>query len=225
MGALTRPIIASKPQHFIGIEIDGRLFESLQNSYPSVLFLNQDILQTDLSEVLRHIEEPPAKLKVVGNLPYYISSPTLDWLGRQSDKIESATIMLQAEVADRLVAVPGNKDFGVLTLLSNYYFTIAKLMDVRPGAFRPVPRVYSTVVRLKPKFNRELDLEEESAFFSFLKQSFSQRRKTLWNCHKGSVDRQGLEAVLIGLGHSPNSRGEVLSLGEFLLLFKQLRQR
>jgi 16S rRNA (adenine1518-N6/adenine1519-N6)-dimethyltransferase len=223
-GGLTRHIV-SKPQQFFGIELDRSLFQKLVDQYsaPSVMFLNQDILRLDLSELMQRFHQPPRRIKVLGNLPYYISSPIIEWLGKQSGAIESATIMLQAEVADRLMASPGSKEFGVLSLVVSYYFTVTKLMDVRPGAFRPVPKVSSTVLRLKPKTRRILDPKEELALFAFIKQSFSQRRKTLWNCLKGSVDKSRLEAILGLLGHDPNSRAETLSLEDFLGLFRDLR--
>ena len=223
-GALTRHII-SKPQQFIGVELDESLFLRLadQHSAPSTLFLNQDILQLDLAELTQRLPQPGAKLKVVGNLPYYISSPIIAWLGKQSGMIESATIMLQAEVADRLMASPGSKKFGVLSLVVSYYFTAIKLLDVRPGAFRPVPKVSSSVLRLKPKTQRTLDPKEESALFGFIKQSFSQRRKILWNCLEGLVDKGRLEARLSRLGHSPKIRAESLSLEDFIILFKDFR--
>jgi len=222
-GALTRHI-ASKPQQFVGIELDRNLFQKLADQYssPSVMFLNQDILRLDLSELMQKLCQP-RKFKIVGNLPYYISSPIIEWLGKQSGMIESATVMLQAEVAERLMASPRSKEFGVLSLVATYFFTITKLTDVRPGAFRPVPKVSSTVIRLKPKTQTRLGLEEEWALFAFLKQSFSQRRKTLWNCLKGSVDKGSLEAMLGHLGHPPDSRAEALSLEEFIRLFKHLR--
>ena len=222
-GALTRHIV-SKPQQFVGVELDRNLFQKLADQYssPSVMFLNQDILRLDLSELMQKLYQP-RKFKVVGNLPYYISSPIIEWLGKQSGMIESATVMLQAEVADRLMASSRSKEFGVLSLVATYFFTITKLTDVRPGAFRPVPKVSSTVLRLKPKTQTRLGLEEEWALFAFLKQCFSQRRKTLWNCLKGSVDKGSLEAMLGHLGHPPDSRAEALSLEEFIRLFKHLR--
>ena len=177
----------------------------------------------DLFELMHRLRQPRARLKVLGNLPYYISSPIIEWLGKQSGMIESATIMLQAEVAERLMASPGSKEFGVLSLVVSYYFTVTKLLDVRPGAFRPVPKVFSTVLRLKPKTQRTLDPKEELALFGFIKQSFSQRRKTLWNCLKGSVDKGRLEARLGRLGHAPNIRAESLSLEDFISLCKDFR--
>ena len=223
-GVLTRRI-ASTPGHFIGVELDKSLFQKLSAQYssPSVTFLNQDILQLDIAGLIRKLPHPSATLKVVGNLPYYISSPIIEWLGKQSGQFESATIMLQAEVADRLLALPGGKEFGVLTLVANYYFTIAKLMDVRPGAFRPVPKVSSTLLLLKPKSHKILGLKEELAFFALIKQSFSQRRKTLRNCLKGSAERGSVEEILRRLGHAADSRAEVLSLEDFISLYQHLR--
>ncbi|MCI0418300.1 MAG: 16S rRNA (adenine(1518)-N(6)/adenine(1519)-N(6))-dimethyltransferase RsmA [Acidobacteria bacterium] len=223
-GALTQ-LLAPKTRQFIGVELDRNLFQKLEDHYsgPSVLFLNQDILKLELAELMRELQLFPAKLKVVGNLPYYISSPIIEWLGQQAGRIESATIMLQAEVAQRLLASPGTKEFGVLTLITGYHFACTKLMDVRPGAFRPMPKVHSTVLRLEPKTLRLLDLDQESVFFSFIKQAFAQRRKTLWNCLRAAVDKERLEAILNQLGRPPNCRAEVLSLEDFVALFKQLR--
>ena len=222
-GALTRQIV-SKPRQFIGVELDRGLFQRMADQHfsPDVLFLNQDILQLDLPELMHRLHQPCEKLKVVGNLPYYISSPIIEWLGRQAGMIESATVMVQAEVADRLIASPGTKEFGVLTLVASYHFTVTKLMDVRPGAFRPAPKVSSTLLRLKPKTQKTLDQKQELALFGFIKQSFSQRRKTLWNCLKGSVHKSELEAMLGRLGHASNSRAEALSLEDFVSLFRHL---
>jgi 16S rRNA (adenine1518-N6/adenine1519-N6)-dimethyltransferase len=137
-GALTRHL-ASKPRQFIGVELDKSLFRTLtdQNSSPSVLFLNQDILQLDIAALLHTLGQTLVKVKVVGNLPYYISSPIIEWLGKQSRVIESATTMLQSEVADRLMASPGTKEFGVLSLVASYHFA-DKTHGCRPGAFQPV---------------------------------------------------------------------------------------
>jgi 16S rRNA (adenine1518-N6/adenine1519-N6)-dimethyltransferase len=223
-GALTRHI-ASRAGHFIGVELDRDLFQKLSVEYssPSVVFLNQDILQLEVAGLLGKLTHPSSRLKAVGNLPYYISSPIIEWLGEQSGLLEAATIMLQAEVADRLLASPGGKEFGVLSLIASYQFTISKLMDVRPGAFRPVPKISSTVLRLKPKVHKILGLEEESAFFALIKQSFSQRRKTLWNCLKGSAEKSSVEEILRRLGHAADSRAEVLSLDDFIGLYQHLR--
>ena len=218
-GALTRHIV-SKVRQFVGVELDKGLFHWLadQHGSPSTLFLNQDILQLDLSELMHKLHQPRARLKVVGNLPYYISSPIIEWLGKQSGMIESATIMLQAEVADRLMASPGTKEFGVLSLVVAYYFTVTKVTDVRRTAFRPVPKVSSSLIRLKPKTKQRLDAKGESALFALIKQSFSQRRKTLWNCLKGSVDKRELEVILSRLGYPSNIRAETLSLEDFINL-------
>jgi 16S rRNA (adenine1518-N6/adenine1519-N6)-dimethyltransferase len=223
-GALTRHI-ASRPGIFIGVELDRDLFQKLRVQYssPSVVFLNQDILRVDIAGLLDKIAHRSPRLKVVGNLPYYISSPIIEWLGRQSGLLESATILLQAEVADRLLARPGSKQFGVLSLVASYHFTITKLMEVRPGAFRPVPKVSSTLLRLKSKVNKTLDLEDESALFALIKQGFSHRRKTLWNCLKGSAEKSRIENILRRLGHAADMRAEVLSLDDFISLYQQLR--
>ncbi len=222
-GSLTRGLMG-KVSQFIGVELDTALCQRLKNEYSSenTLFLNQDILGLDVEALLRSLHVDSRKAKVVGNLPYYISSPIVEWLGRQTAVIHSATVMFQSEVAYRLLAAPGNKEYGVLTLLAEYHFFSKWLLDVKPGAFRPIPKVHSTLIKLIPKVERLLDARVEPAFFRFLKQSFSQRRKTLRNSLKGTVESDRLHSVLSLLGHRLDSRAEVLSLEDFVVLFKQL---
>jgi 16S rRNA (adenine1518-N6/adenine1519-N6)-dimethyltransferase len=223
-GALTRAL-AGRVQQFIGVELDSVLFQKLYESFagPATLFLNQDVLRLDLTQLLRRLSPKHEKLKIVGNLPYYISSPILGWLGRQSEVIRSATIMLQAEVADRLLAMPASKTYGVLTVMTAYQFDCERLFDIRPGAFRPVPKVRSALVRLRPKPKKSLELGREEAFFDFVKRCFSKRRKTLRNCLKGAVEPESLESALLQLGHSTNARAEALSLNDLLRLFRELK--
>ena len=206
-GALTGDLVGKGS--YIGVELDSVLCSRLRQRYggPGIEFLNRDILTLDLGE-LRNRHAAPG-FRVVGNLPYAISSPILQHLARHAGVIDLAVVMVQAEVADRLAASPGGRDYGVLTLIIQYYFRIEPLFGVPPQAF-------------KPWFASFL---EESAFFGFVKQAFSQRRKTLRNCLK-KVEPEAWERMaetLRELGYPGTVRAEKISLAHFLELFGSLR--
>ena len=223
-GALTGDLVGKGP--YIGVELDSVLCSRLRQRYggPGIEFLNRDILTLDLGE-LRNRHAAPG-FRVVGNLPYAISSPILQHLARHAGVIDLAVVMVQAEVADRLAASPGGRDYGVLTLIIQYYFRIESLFGVPPQAFKPKPKVDSKVVRLVPRPHRPLKPEDESAFFGFVKQAFSQRRKTLRNCLK-KVEPEAWERMaetLQKLGYPGTVRAEKISLAHFLELFGSLRE-
>ncbi len=222
-GALTQHL-AGKARTLVGVELDSALSKRLEASFPSsqAVILNQDILKADLKDIGSKYFCKPGKTKVVGNLPYYISSPIIEWLARQSDLLEIAVVMLQDEVADRLVARPGGKDYGVLTLTANYHFSCKKLFSANRRSFWPVPKVDSTVVELIPKSSKALDFTEEREFFAFVKECFSHRRKTLKNCMKGRMDNDELEAALKALKYPLDVRAERVSLEDFIALFRRL---
>jgi 16S rRNA (adenine1518-N6/adenine1519-N6)-dimethyltransferase len=220
-GALTRLLIHQASQ-YIGVEVDPRLFSNLQNQWrgqPAV-FLNQDILKLDFDRLRDNWLAPSSKWKVVGNLPYNISSPILDRLGSYSGSIDRAVIMLQAEVADRLRASAGSKEYGVLTLMVHLYFKVEELFFVPPTAFFPKPKVNSKVLRLTPYPSPLISAADRPAFISLIKQAFSQRRKTLINCLKGSsgIELSLLTAWLLSQGFPLDIRAERLTLEDFLLL-------
>ena len=220
-GALTRRLVENAKQ-YIGIELDTALFEGLEQSFgePQAVFLNRDILNVNLYQLQEEYLSSRGKFKVVGNIPYYISSPVLEHLARHNSVVDLAVIMLQAEVADRVVALPGTREYGVLTLMSQYYFQCEELFSVGRRAFRPAPKVLSKVVRLTPKTSRQLLSEQERPFFEFVKKSFSQRRKTLRNCLKGSeLEEENLQAWLERLNYPPDVRAEKISLADFLSFY------
>jgi 16S rRNA (adenine1518-N6/adenine1519-N6)-dimethyltransferase len=225
-GALTREIVG-KVRHYIGVEIDKGLHEVLAAlAGPHALFLNQDILSLDLELLWQKYSAPGERFKVVGNLPYYISSPILQHLARYSSCLSLAVVMLQAEVADRLTASPGTKSYGVLTLLVQYYFRVQELFAVSPRAFSPAPQVHSKVLELSPLKPKTLNSDEETDFFQFAKQAFSHRRKTLLNCLKGYRDyspRQ-IEEHLVVLKFPTNIRAEALALQDFIALYQKMRK-
>ena len=222
-GALSELLVGNVSQ-FVGIELDRHLFDSLVirfGNHSRARFINADVLRVDLNGLLGELASDPFKIKVVGNLPFYISSPILHWLGRHLSRIACATIMLQSEVAQRLWALPCSKEYGVLTLTTAYYFQIRKLFDVGPAVFRPIPKVSSTLVQLLPKNIQALDEPEE--FFRMIKQGFSHRRKTLHNCLKGIANPTALEMALRTVEKPSNVRAEELSLDDFLLIFSMLK--
>jgi 16S rRNA (adenine1518-N6/adenine1519-N6)-dimethyltransferase len=222
-GALSRQLVG-KPRQYVGVELDTSLYERLMDlASPGVVFLNQDILSMDFSSLQKHYLRPGERLKVVGNLPYYISSPILQLLAQHARFIERAVIMLQAEVVERLVAQPSTKEYGFLTLLVQYYFSIRVLFTVSPRAFSPRPNVTSKVAQLIPHPKCLLNSGQESEFFQFVKRSFSQRRKTMKNALKGYAQwhPELLEALLGELGYPPDARAETLSLEDLTTLFQR----
>jgi len=224
-GALTGNLVG-QGCHYVGVEVDALLYSQLRQRFsgPGIEFLNRDILALDLGDIRkRHAGNG---FRVVGNLPYAISSPILQHLARHSDIIDLAVVMLQAEVADRLAAGPGGRDYGVLSLIVQYHFRPEPLFVVPPQAFKPKPKVDSKVVRLVPRPRRPLRPAEESLFFVFVKQAFSQRRKTLRNC-LGEVQPEAwarLSQTLLELGYPATVRAEKISLTHFLQLFDSFRR-
>jgi len=223
-GALTGSLVGQGCR-YIGVEVDALLCSRLRQRFsgPGIEFLNRDILTLDLGDL--RSRRSARGFRVVGNLPYAISSPILQHLARHAAVIDLAVVMLQAEVADRLAAGPGGRDYGVLSLIVQYHFRPEPLFAVPPQAFKPKPKVDSRVVRLAPLPHRPLRPEEESLFFGFVKQAFSQRRKTLRNC-LGEIQpeaRARLAETLRELGYPATVRAEKISLTHFLQLFGSFR--
>jgi 16S rRNA (adenine1518-N6/adenine1519-N6)-dimethyltransferase len=174
-GAITT-LLATRALRLIAVELDPTLAEPLRKLYPQVEVIQQDILTTDISALAKH-----EKLAVVGNLPYYITSQILLHLFDHHQAIDRAVIMVQREVADRIAAQPGSRDYGLLTATTQLYARVDNLFTLPPAAFAPPPDVHSTMVRLNfGPYYRRLDVDPV-AFIPFLKQSFAQKRKTLSN--------------------------------------------
>ena len=223
-GALTVELVGPA-FYYIGVELDTLLCSQLRQRYggAGIEFLNRDILNLDLGCLSKR--HSAKGFKVVGNLPYAISSPILQHLARHIGVIDLAVVMVQAEVADRLVARSGSRDYGVLSMIIQYYFCTESLFTVLPRSFKPRPKVDSKVVRLIPRPNRPLKPQEENLFFGFIKRAFSQRRKTLRNCLKeaGPEAWDRLAETLQELGYPGTVRAETISLDHFLKLFHSFR--
>ena len=206
LGALTEPLLASSG-HLHVVEIDRDLIARLKETHSrEVLTIHEgDALRFDFARL-------PADLKVVGNLPYNISTPLLFHLADYAERVREMTFMLQKEVVDRMVAEPDTEAYGRLGVMLQYRFHMMKLFDVPPGAFRPAPKVTSAIVRMVPKPASELDCADAKLLAKIVTAAFGQRRKTLRNTLRDHLELTDFEA----LGINPVARGETLSLADFV---------
>ena len=216
-------LLAQKAQRLIAIELDRELAAHLREQFAgttSAQILEQDILTVDLA-ALRIGNE---KLLVVGNLPYYITSDILLHLFRYHNAISRAVVMMQREVANRVAATPGTRDYGLLSATTQLYARVENLMTLPPGAFSPPPQVYSSVLRLTfaSRF-AELGIEAEG-FIAFLKQCFAQKRKTLANnLRAAGYDAGRVTRAAESTGVSLQARAEALSLEGIARLYRALQ--
>jgi len=231
-GVLTS-LLAKRTRRLIAIELDRVLAAQLRMKfalYPNVEIIEGDVLAIDFGTLfgpkpgssrpgLVHTPEP---VRVVGNLPYYITSDILLHLFSFNQLLDTLVIMVQKEVADRLSAAPGSRDYGLLSATAQLYAKVEKLFTFPPGAFSPPPKVHSSVVRLtmSPKLD-SLGVPEEE-FIKFLKLSFGQKRKTLWNNLKLQYGEKSLRAALQEAGVKPAVRAEALPLEKKAAIFRAL---
>ncbi len=210
-GALTRTLVASL-EHLDAVELDRDLVTYLRSEFPAdKLTLHQaDALKFDFCQ----LAGDGHKLRLVGNLPYNISTPLLFRLLDQSHCIADMLFMLQKEVVQRLAAAPGGKDYGRLSVMIQYRCRVEKLFDVPPGAFTPPPKVDSAVVRLLPLFTPPVTVNDEVQFAKVVRAAFASRRKTLRNNLRGLLSA----GQLLALGIDPVRRAETLTLAEFASL-------
>ena len=216
-GALTH-LLAARAGHVVAIELDPQYAASLAPLPVEVIC--QDVLTVDLTRLAR---ERGVRLQVIGNLPYYISSPILMHLFAHSAVIDRAVLMAQREVAERIVAPPGSRTYGLLSATTQMYADPEHLFTLPPEAFSPPPEVYSTVFRLQmqPRFE-ELKVDE-LGFLHFLRQSFAQKRKTLGNnLRAAGFDPGGIDAAFRQCTASPQMRAEAVSLEQMACLYLAL---
>jgi 16S rRNA (adenine1518-N6/adenine1519-N6)-dimethyltransferase len=231
-GVLTTPLV--KPaRRLIAIEFDRVLAAQLRMKYalyPNIEIIEGDILAIDLVALFGPkpgasrpgLTQTPEPVRVVGNLPYYITSDILLHLFAARQCFDSMVIMVQKEVAQRLAAEPGSRDYGLLSATAQLYAKIEKLFDVPPGAFTPPPKVVSSVVRLTLAPQLERLAVAEQGFINFLKLSFGQKRKTLWNNLKAQYPEPALRAALEQAGVKPAVRAETLPLEKSAAIFRHL---
>lgn len=212
--------LARHAKRVLAIELDPPLVDRLRQlavEHPNIEVLAGDILALDLPEL-------PAteRFRVYGSLPYYITSPILRRLFESADAIESIHIVIQREVAERIVAQPGRRNYGFLSVLAQYYTQPEIAFRIPPGAFRPPPKVESALVRMPVRRDRALAAAEEAAFLTFVGECFEQKRKTLLNNLKSVLGRDRAESLLHQQGLRNDVRAEQLTFEQFLALFKSL---
>ena len=211
LGALTEPLL-QRLDHLHVVEIDRDIVARLRQRFPAdrLSIHAGDALAFDFGS----LAAAGRKLRVVGNLPYNISTPLLFHLAQFADRVYDMHFMLQKEVVERMVAEPGSADYGRLSVMLQYRFVMDWLLDVPPESFDPAPKVDSAVVRLIPRAPGELAARDAARFAALVAAAFSQRRKMLRNTLKGSVD----EALFARLDIAPTARAETLSVADYVRL-------
>lgn len=229
IGTMTQ-YLAAAAREVCAVEIDKSLIPILQDTlkdYNNVTIINNDILKVDICRLASE-KNQGHPIKVVANLPYYITTPIIMGLLEEHVPIESITVMVQKEVADRMQVGPGTKDYGALSLAVQYYAEPYIVANVPPNCFMPRPKVGSAVIRLTRHSRPPVQVENEKLLFRIIRASFNQRRKTLANGLKNyeglSYDKQTIENAIAECGFSPSVRGEALSLEEFARLANVLNQ-
>lgn len=228
LGALTRELCMAA-KNVIAVEIDKRMVNIIQQllgEYSNLEIINKDILKTDINGIINKYKlqqgSEDIKVKVVGNLPYYITTPIIMGLLEKQLPISQMVFMMQKEVAQRIVSEPGIKDYGVLSVMVQYYAIPSIITFIGPENFVPRPSVESALLKLVMRDKPEIDIASERIYFDVVKAAFNQRRKTLLNAlsnsPKISVGRQQIENMLSDMDMSEKVRGENLSPHDFAKL-------
>jgi 16S rRNA (adenine1518-N6/adenine1519-N6)-dimethyltransferase len=233
-GVLT-DVLAIRARHVIGIELDRVMAAQLRMRYatkPNVEILESDFVAAEFTSMVGRRPGPlhdlrptqPETVYVIGNLPYYITSDIVLRILELHQNIERAVIMVQREVADRIAAAPGSRDYGLLSATVQLFARVDKLFTLPPGAFSPPPQVHSSALRLTmaPRL-QELQVEE-GPFIAFLKLAFAHKRKTLLNNLRGQYNDVALRAALKSAGLRADVRAEAMSLEKTAAVFRALRQ-
>lgn len=223
IGTMTQ-YLAEAARKVIAVEIDRNLIPILEDTlseYNNVRVINEDVLKLDLRK-LADEENGGKAIKVVANLPYYITTPIIMGLFENHVPVESITVMVQKEVADRMQTGPGNKDYGALSLAVQYYAEPYIVANVPPNCFMPRPKVGSAVIRLTRHEKPPVEVKDEKLMFDIIRASFNQRRKTLANglnnSDKITCSKEIITKAIEKLGKGASVRGEALSLQEFAKL-------
>ena len=226
IGSLTEAL-AKKAKKVISFEIDGRLLPILAETladYNNVEIINNDILKVDVDNIIAEKMSDCDKIMVVANLPYYVTTPILTHLIENTEKIDGYVVMMQREVANRLNAKVGTKDYNSLTILLKYYTDVEYLFTVPKKVFVPAPNVESAVVKIMTKEKKEFEVDQK--FFKFVRSCFVQRRKTLLNnliSSYGKDKKQDLQASFFDSEIEVTRRSETLTLIDFYNLYNNLK--
>ena len=223
IGTMTQYLAESAGQ-VIAVEIDTNLLPILADTlkdYSNVKVINQDILKVDINELVKEYNNG-RPIKVVANLPYYITTPIIMGLFESNVPIDNITVMVQKEVADRMQVGPGSKDYGALSLAVQYYASPYIVANVPPNCFIPRPNVGSAVIRLTRYQEPPVQVKDPKLMFKLIRASFNQRRKTLQNGLNNSPEisfsKEEITKAIESLGVSPSVRGEALRLEQFAQL-------
>jgi len=214
----------------IAIEIDKNLIPILQETlgeFDNVQVINQDVLKTDLNQIIadeRAAGTFTGGVKIIGNLPYYITTPIIMGLLESGVEADSITVMMQKEVADRIKSAPGNKIYGAISAAVQYYCEVEQIAVVPKEVFVPRPKVDSAVLNLAVRKEKPVDLVDEKLFFACIKAGFGQRRKTLLNSLTGTagLSKDEIKEVLSVAGIDPVRRAETLDMGEFAAIANEV---
>lgn len=230
IGTLTQYLAASA-REVAAIEIDDALIPILEDTlsaYDNVTVIHEDVLKVDLCKLAEE-KNGGKPIKVVANLPYYITTPIIMGLFENHVPVESITIMVQKEVADRMKTGPGSKDYGALSLAVQYYAKPELVANVPPNCFMPRPRVGSAVIRLTRHTEVPVEAEDEKLMFQIIRASFNQRRKTLvnglGNAPELHIPKEMTTEVLDEMGLSASVRGEALTLAQFAELSNRIWEK
>lgn len=233
IGVLT-DALACQAGKVVAIEIDRNLIPILNETlieHKNIEIINQDILKTDLMTIIENNEfingEKRTGVKVLGNLPYYITTPIIMKILEDEVPVDSITIMLQREVADRIKANPGSKTYGAISVAVQYYCEVVHIINVSREVFYPPPKVDSAVIRLDVRKEKIVNLRNKNTFFAVIKAGFGQRRKTLHNslCGVKGVSKEMAFEILELTGIEKMRRAETLSIEEFALLADEIDKR
>jgi 16S rRNA (adenine1518-N6/adenine1519-N6)-dimethyltransferase len=224
VGTLTAQLL-NKAKKVVAIELDSDLIPILNKEIgdnPKFTLIHNDALKVNFNEIIGDEES----VKLVANLPYYVTTPIILKLLKEDYKFKSLTIMIQKEVAERMNAEPGNKDYGSLSLLVQYYCDTKIVRKVAPQCFIPRPKVDSIVIRLDKLTEPKVSVKSEKLFFDIIRSSFNMRRKTLWNGVKNiGLSKEKLELAFNEADIDPKRRGETLSIQEFAVLSDKIDEK
>ena len=232
IGVLTAEA-AEAAARVIAVEIDSKLIPILSETlaeYDNIKVINQDILKTDVNKI---IEEEKAAgnftgaVRIIGNLPYYITTPIIMGLLESGVKADSITVMMQKEVADRIKASPGSKTYGAISAAVQYYCIVEQIASVPKEVFVPRPKVDSAVLNLHIRKEKPVELTDEKMFFACIRSGFGQRRKTLLNSLTGmaGLSKEEIKDVLSAADIDPVRRAETLSMKEFAAIANEAALR
>ncbi|MDD3223766.1 MAG: 16S rRNA (adenine(1518)-N(6)/adenine(1519)-N(6))-dimethyltransferase RsmA [Clostridium sp.] len=221
VGTLTK-LLLSSAKTVCSIEIDNKLIPILDeelSEFTNFRLINADALKIDFNELVKEEDS----VKVVANLPYYVTTPIITKMLLSGYNFKSLTIMIQKEVAQRMAGKPSTKEYGSLSLLVQYYCDVTVVRKVSRECFIPKPKVESMVIRLDRLHSPRVRVSDEKLFFSIIRNSFNMRRKTLWNSLKFlNINKEDYENIFLKAGIDPKRRGETLSIEEFAKLAEEV---